>query len=527
MLSSNATVSVTTLSIMVVITAQLSHLGVSLWHSDIKIAFQGTPAEAMEDRHVWIRLFPEFMEWYKMRKPKEYEANKTPEWYTMRTPKEYEANKTLYKNTKASDLACAMFTHVQGRVNTSQVFGRRATEMLGGNLLSLNPCLYSGSPKDKGPMIVGRATDDMLVMATQDSYNLLCDSLARHYPIRRKGATQFLFGLRVIVTEDAITVDQKHLPEFIVAQVFGEAWNKIPPGERDRIPMDKQVLESFENCERLIDADLKEIEPKFGFKLRSVLCGIMYLSLWNMLALYQASCRPHFVAKSLRTHINMRRSKPLTVPRSHGLNDMTIPSVAAVFLYSMDECNSVTLLFHLVPLVPLTVCLSPLSRHALWILVMALTFLTRRTLLVVLCSWMEQWYTSSAVVKPPWQRTPRLLRSLQSLNLEQMSSGYDSSCLTWGFPTLVPSASVLIHSATRTIALGGKMSRNVRHVAVQTLIFSALSTLVRLPFAKSTLRTIRLIICSELMDLRFLTALHLQAVLRRNQATWFLLQGTL
>jgi hypothetical protein len=60
------TVSATAMRIMIAITAKLSHLGVSLWHSDIKNAFQGTPATPVEGRRVWIRLYPEFMEWYKL-----------------------------------------------------------------------------------------------------------------------------------------------------------------------------------------------------------------------------------------------------------------------------------------------------------------------------------------------------------------------------------------------------------------------------------------------------------------------------
>jgi hypothetical protein len=87
------------------------------------------------------------------------------------------------------------------------------------------------------------------------------------------------------------------------------------------------------------------------------------------------------------------------------------------------------------------------------------------------------------------------------------------------------------NSATRMIAHGGKMSRNVRHVAVQTLAIQRMvdigaAALREVGSTENPADHFTKILpgpplykhCGEMMGLRFLTALHLAAVARRNQA---------
>ena len=75
-------------------------LGLSLFHADVSNAFQSTPDTT---ESTYIRCFPEYLEWVKMRHPEHYKELMN-----------------MYPDLKAHQLAMMMYKYVQGRTEASR-----------------------------------------------------------------------------------------------------------------------------------------------------------------------------------------------------------------------------------------------------------------------------------------------------------------------------------------------------------------------------------------------------------------------
>ena len=222
--------------IVVACACEYLYLGLTLWHLDISNAFQGTKAEPVDGKFVWLCIFPEYLEWFKQQHLQEYKKHKDH----------------LYMSSKARDLACKMMTHFQGCVDTSSVFGKAIADVLTSAPLLLVPnrmdqCVYLGRHADFGPIIVVHATNDMLIAATKEGYEYVAGVMNDHWKVHMKGLVSF--------SEDAISLDQHYLAFQILANALGPNWQKQPTSKWWCLPMvpNKDVLEGFETCEQTHD----------------------------------------------------------------------------------------------------------------------------------------------------------------------------------------------------------------------------------------------------------------------------------
>jgi hypothetical protein len=186
--------------------------------------------------------------------------------------------------------------------------------------------------------MVARATDDLLVSASRANYEVLLKAMSKKWTMHDKGLAKFFFGIRITQSIDGISLDQIPYAKEIVATILGPEWEtKHPNGKGHSSPMpagtdfEKKLVE----CVPLDSDETKKIELRFGFKYRSLLCGIMHLSLWTRpdispacirLARYQsAPGSAHFVALNwllfyIREHLHnglMYQRDPKTLPDFH------------------------------------------------------------------------------------------------------------------------------------------------------------------------------------------------------------------
>jgi hypothetical protein len=99
-----------------------------------------------------------------------------------------------------------------------------------------------------------------------------------------KGIASFFFGIRICQSDAGISIDQAPQAKEIVASVLGKDWEtKHKPGSKHSIPLPAGT--AFEaTLVNEVPFDIKALtsaELKYGFKFRSILCGLMHLGLWT------------------------------------------------------------------------------------------------------------------------------------------------------------------------------------------------------------------------------------------------------
>jgi hypothetical protein len=97
------------------------------------------------------------------------------------------------------------------------------------------------------------------------------------------GLASFFFGIRICQSDEGVSIDQASYAKEIVTSVLGKDWDtKLKPGSKHSIPLPAgTVFEATLVNETPFDAKAlwSLAELKYGFKFRSILCGLMHLGL--------------------------------------------------------------------------------------------------------------------------------------------------------------------------------------------------------------------------------------------------------
>jgi hypothetical protein len=99
-----------------------------------------------------------------------------------------------------------------------------------------------------------------------------------------KGLASFFFGIRICQSDDGISMDQTPYAREIVYTVLGKDWDtKLKSGTKHSIPLPAGTeFEASLVTETPFDLNtLTAAELKYGFRFRSILCGFMHLGLWT------------------------------------------------------------------------------------------------------------------------------------------------------------------------------------------------------------------------------------------------------
>jgi hypothetical protein len=259
------------------------HLGVWLFHLDVSNAFQSTPDR---DPKTFLRCFPEYLLWFESR-----------------FPAKYAALRKRHPTVEAHDLAMLMLKYVQGRVDASLQWKHAIEEVLIDEL-GLVPnradsCVYTG--RVEGELVfISRATDDFLVGSTIKGYRLILKMLRfrstgeKRWEIHDYGLATYFFGIRILQSVDAITIDQRPFSRATLAEVFGTGWEKQPPSVGKHLvplPAGSAYEARLAGETPASPAELKALEQKFGFKFRTILGKFMQLTSWTRLDLVTATIR--------------------------------------------------------------------------------------------------------------------------------------------------------------------------------------------------------------------------------------------
>jgi hypothetical protein len=226
---------------------------------DVSNAFQSTP--------IWLRCFPEYLLWLK-------ECH--PDLWTQVDAKA--------KQQPAHLLAIEMFKMVQGRVDAS----RKWQELIGTILLQAkhglglvsnraDPCFYSGTIN--GSHLLVSVSNSVL-------FKDLATMQGAGWKMHDKGLTSFFFGIRICQTDDdGVSIDQApYASELLVATVLGKDWpTDLKTGTKHSIPLPAgtEYEASLVTATPFDLPELKAAELRWGFKFRSISCGFMHLGLWT------------------------------------------------------------------------------------------------------------------------------------------------------------------------------------------------------------------------------------------------------
>jgi Reverse transcriptase (RNA-dependent DNA polymerase) len=308
-----------------------------IYHLDISNAFQNTPAPPnASGQRIWLRLFPEYLLWYKTRFPLSY----------------VKIDSLLRQSKRSSkDLAVVMFAQVQGRRDASRGWGELVDTVIEGELkLTKNradQCIYQGyitlpSTLNKHHIIMARATDDIMVATNhKTAYDYVVSIFESHWKVHNMGPITHFFGLRFIFSPKCMTIDQTHLVHEILTYVHGSSWSKQEYTKSNVVPMITGIQheELLAGCVPYDDPELKTAVSRFGFTYRTLLGKLQHLCQWTRLdiqtavqrlAQYQnAPGELHFIAllqivKYLRAYPDL----PLTFARY--VNPSNVISVGSI-----------------------------------------------------------------------------------------------------------------------------------------------------------------------------------------------------
>ena len=235
--------------------ALCNHLGLPMWHIDVSNAFQSTPAPLAAGQVIYIRCFPEYLLWLE---------TQHPELWIQIPPEKHEAEKVLVKELGL----------VPNRAD---------------------PCFYSGIIEGE-MVLVGRATDDLLIGGSEKVYRIIHDAMDKHWKIHDKGLAKFFFGNRITQTTDGTSMDQIPYAYQLIEQVFGKDWRKHTsqsPALKHSVPLPhgNEFEASLLNAIPLDARETKTMNNKYNFKYRSLLAGLMYLALFTRPDLLTACTR--------------------------------------------------------------------------------------------------------------------------------------------------------------------------------------------------------------------------------------------
>ena len=160
-------------------------------------------------------------------------------------------------------------------------------------------CIYFGIVKGD-PLILGCATDDFLMATTKRAYERVVHSL-RFYPDGKKrwdmhafGLATLFFGIRIIRSDDAISIDQHPFDFDMLMKLDGADWLLKPRGDpRKMVPLPTGSAYEAELAaeQPLIGADLFAAEQHYGFKFQTVLGQFLHLTSWTQQDLQTSTVR--------------------------------------------------------------------------------------------------------------------------------------------------------------------------------------------------------------------------------------------
>ena len=319
------------------------HLALLIYHVDVSNAFQNTPAPPNKlGQRLWLRVFPEYMLWFRHRFPKEAALL---------------AIKMRRHNKNDRNLAVEMFAHVQGRVDASREWGELIDKVItdpkqiGLSKNRADQCIYSGYVLGAF-VILARATDDMLIgTRSHAAYQHIVKAFEKHWKIHDMDLVKYFFGLRFIHSQKCLTIDQTILVEELLESVFGKSYRLQPFNPIDIVPMlpGTKHEEDLASCTPFNSVELDAAIMKYGFKYRTLLGMFQHLCQWTRvdiqpatqrLAQYQnAPGELHFhsllhLAKYLRSHPDLPLAfcrRPTSIP-DHPLFDVSSVAGAGCWL---------------------------------------------------------------------------------------------------------------------------------------------------------------------------------------------------
>jgi hypothetical protein len=104
----------------------------------------------------------------------------------------------------------------------------------------------------------------------------------------------YFFGIRIIQSVDAITLDQRPFARATLADVFGAGWDDQSPGpDKHAIPLPAGTAYEARLASETpaSPAELRAFEIKFGYNFRTLLGKFMQLTSWTRLDLVTATIR--------------------------------------------------------------------------------------------------------------------------------------------------------------------------------------------------------------------------------------------
>jgi hypothetical protein len=259
-------------------------LGLPVWHMDVSNAFQSTPAPVVEGKRIWLRCFPEYIMWLKEKHP--------DLWIKVE-----EKARHMPAQMLALEMFKMVQGRVDASRKWQELIERILMHKDHGLCLVSNradPCFYTGTI-DGSPVLISRATDDLLVSSSRSVYlKILATMKTAGWKMHDKGLASFFFGIRISQSDDGISIDQSPYARELVGSVLGKDWDtKLQSGTKHSIPLPAgSEFEASLVTETPFDVQaLSAAEQKFGFQYRSILCGFMHLGLWTRLDLMPSLIR--------------------------------------------------------------------------------------------------------------------------------------------------------------------------------------------------------------------------------------------
>jgi hypothetical protein len=471
------------------------YLGWQFFHFDVHNAFQSTPDTGDEHgQPTWLRVNAQWLEYIKEKKP---------DWWP--------AVQLSLQGRRPEDLAVPMNAYVQGRVDASRKWSILIEKRIFTDLkLTPNradPSVYSGHFQGS-PLIMCRATDDFLVICEfRSTYDAIVAIFKAQWTIHALGSVTTFFGINFHVSSQCVTLDQNDKVASMLSSVYGTNWSSTPPKASYSSPMIAGTAhaEDLARCSPYSADELQMAQTStFGFGFRTILCGSMHIALWTrldilpaciFLAQYQSAPGvAHFQAvKRLTGYLRLHPDVPLAFSRRR------TPAVLQSLSLSHSDLSPKTLLIEImsadptqaISFEPLSYCvmsvdqdpsLQPLADSSTNVILARAPFTEAHadsnlpggiferlaqagasieiggTTVITICKKQDTMADNSTVAEIGAANLT--IKSIRWLRLFMADIGLP-------FDGPIPVAED--NAATRIIAHAGKTTKNVRHVAIQTL----------------------------------------------------------